>query len=594
MAKLTVKITNTGEEFEIFDVDLNQLTPRQLFAEMVRQGLLPAGPIAGHYTVLSKNEKIVDDGDLDIVFARLSFVDGDSIKIIIKASGASLDTTRGVSAMAGTTASRSLSVTGTATFSVPSSSTRPPYTYESMPFGFSTEEKIKRIVDERISILQLDQLWEEEQRIKSQIDRIRYELDKQKHLNTYCVKQEKHAFDELLFFIEQQTGTIGEKSRQKMHELLCNRLTMIRQSSSFLAGFYKTDEIKMIIELLGLLDSFAKEREEMLSNVQVLLQKEINVTEHKFAFKEDEANRGSERFLNNFLLDSEKKLEELISKKLRVEHELEKIKEVSRFDRVYSSVFAPAEMKRNSHMLVQVYLHLLEETEIVKELGREAQNNAERRGYIPLQCKLKEGDRVDILLNIYGETLLQSETKSIVWQGSFNKCSFDFFVSKDIVVGELSVVALLTVNGVPVGEMQFVTEIVDIARQLNTEIIAHKYSKGFISYSHQDEAKVKFLHEGLELGSVPHFFDRNYLKTGDVFPQVIKDYIDSADLFVLCWSENASKSEYVQKERLQAMGRAFPQIKPEKAAKLRIYPMSIEPHAELPSDMKEYYHFGVI
>lgn len=147
MAKLTVKITNTGEEFEIFDVDLNQLTPRQLFAEMVRQGLLPAGPIAGHYTVLSKNEKIVDDGDLDIVFARLSFVNGDSIKIVIKASGASFDTTRGVSVMAGTTASRSLSVTGTATFNVPSSSTRPPYTYESMPLGFSTEEKNKRIVD---------------------------------------------------------------------------------------------------------------------------------------------------------------------------------------------------------------------------------------------------------------------------------------------------------------------------------------------------------------------------------------------------------------------------------------------------------------
>lgn len=358
MAKLTVKITNTGEEFEIFDVDLNQLTPRQLFAEMVRQGLLPAGPIAGHYTVLSKNEKIVDDGDLDIVFARLSFVDGDSIKIVIKASGASLDTTREDSAMAGTTASRSLSVTGTVTFSVPSSSTRPPYTYESMPLGFSTEEKNKRIVDERISFLQLDQLWEEEQRIKSQIDRIRYELDEQKHLNTYCVKQEKHAFDELLFFIEQQTEAIGEKSRQKMHELLCNRLTMIRQSSSFLAGFYKTDEIKMIIELLGLLEYFAKEREEMLSNVQVLLQKEKNETEHQFAFKEDEANRGSERFLNNFLLDSEKRLEELKAKKLRVEHELEKIKEVSRFDRVYSSVFAPAEMKRNSHMLVQVYLHL--------------------------------------------------------------------------------------------------------------------------------------------------------------------------------------------------------------------------------------------
>lgn len=52
--------------------------------------------------------------------------------------------------------------------------------------------------------------------------------------------------------------------------------------------------------------------------------------------------------------------------------------------------------------------------------------------------------------------------------------------------------------------------------------------------------------------------------------------INSADLFILCWSENASKSEYVQKERLQALERAFPQVRPEKDAKLRIYPMSIE------------------
>ena len=201
---------------------------------------------------------------------------------------------------------------------------------------------------------------------------------------------------------------------------------------------------------------------------------------------------------------------------------------------------------------------------------------------------------MDVLLNIYGETLLMSNKKSIVWQGSFTKCSFDYFVSKDIDVDEMSCVVLLSVNGLPVGEMRFITKIIEAPRQLNPEIIAHKYSKVFISYSHQDESKVKFLHEGLELGAVPHFFDRKYLKAGDVFPQVIQDYINSADLFILCWSENASKSEYVQKERLQALERAFPQVQPEKDAKLRIYPMSIEPRAELPNDMKEYYHFGEI
>jgi len=197
-------------------------------------------------------------------------------------------------------------------------------------------------------------------------------------------------------------------------------------------------------------------------------------------------------------------------------------------------------------------------------------------------------------LNIYGETLLMSNKKSVVWQGSFTKCSFDYFVPKDVDADELSCVAMLTVNGVPVGEMRFITRIVAAPRQLNPEIIAHKYNKVFISYSHQDESKVKFLHEGLELGAVPHFFDRKYLKAGDVFPQVIQDYINSADLFILCWSENALKSEYVQKERLQALERAFPQVQPEQEAKLRIYPMSIEPRAELPRDMKDNYHFGEI
>ena len=270
-----------------------------------------------------------------------------------------------------------------------------------------------------------------------------------------------------------------------------------------------------------------------------------------------------------------------------------KEKQVTEYE-VYSSVFASAELRRKSHLLVQVYLHLFEETEEVKAMAQESDKNAERRDYIPLQCKLKKGDKVDVLLNIYGETLLTSDKKSVVWQGSFTKCSFDYFVPKDIDVDELSCVAILTVNGVPVGEMRFITKIVDAPRQLNPEIIAHKYSKVFISYSHQDESKVKFLHEGLELGAVPHFFDRKYLKAGDVFPQVIQDYINSADLFILCWSENASKSEYVQKERFQALERAFPQVKPEQEAKLRIYPMSIEPRAELPTDMKENYHFGEI
>ena len=64
--------------------------------------------------------------------------------------------------------------------------------------------------------------------------------------------------------------------------------------------------------------------------------------------------------------------------------------------------------------------------------------------------------------------------------------------------------------------------------------------------------------------------------------------------YVLILISKVSTYSVQDKERLQALERAYPQVQPEQAAKLRIYPMDIEPHAELPSDMKNYYHFGTL
>lgn len=261
---------------------------------------------------------------------------------------------------------------------------------------------------------------------------------------------------------------------------------------------------------------------------------------------------------------------------------------------VFSSVFAPAEVKRSSHMLVQVYLHLPKESESVQALAQETDKNAKRRDYIPLQCKLMKGDKVDILLNIYGEALMMSEKKSVVWQGSFTKCSFDFLVPKDLDIEELSCMAMLTVNGVPAGEMRFITKVVEKPRQLNPEIFSKQYQKIFISYAHQDEPKVEQMARAYKAQGVEYFFDRHYLQPGDIFPIKIREFIDSADLFILCWSANAANSDYVDLERKRALERAYPKIKPIEKAPLRIYPMSIEPRAELPSDMRDTYNFEII
>ena len=265
----------------------------------------------------------------------------------------------------------------------------------------------------------------------------------------------------------------------------------------------------------------------------------------------------------------------------------------NKYNEVYSSIFAPAEVKRESHLQVQVYLHLYEESEKIKSLAKESDKNAERRDYIPLSLKLKKGDKVDVEFNVYGETRLMSERKSTIWQGSFTKCSFDYFVPKDIDVDELSCEANLVVNEAMIGEMRFLTQIVEFPRNLNPEILSHRFNRIFISYAHQDAQQIKLLALAYKAQGVDYFYDRDSLAPGDVYEEKIFDYIDSSDLFVLCWSKNAAASDYVAKEKGRALLRAYPQLS-QRDATLKICPISIEPRADLPSDMKEVYNFEVI
>lgn len=261
---------------------------------------------------------------------------------------------------------------------------------------------------------------------------------------------------------------------------------------------------------------------------------------------------------------------------------------------VYGSIYAPSVVKRNSHMLAQVYLHLFEETETVKKLAQESHRHAERRDYIPLQCKLKKGDTVDVQLNISSNSPLFTEKKKIIWQGSFTKCSFDYFVPKNIDSFELICQALISANGSLIGEMRFATQVSEYQNELNPKIHTHSFNKIFISYAHEDELQVEPMARAYKAQGVDYFFDRHYLRPGDIFPLKIQEYIDTADLFVLCWSVNAQKSKYVELERKRALERASKKINSTNQAELFIYPISIKPRADLPDDMKDTYNFEIV
>ena len=258
---------------------------------------------------------------------------------------------------------------------------------------------------------------------------------------------------------------------------------------------------------------------------------------------------------------------------------------------VYSSIFGPAEVKKGTNMLVQVFLHTASNKGRVQIIASRADKNTERRGYTPLSCKMKKGDKADIEINIYDKKLIKSERKSIVWSGEFTQCSFRHFIDENIEAGNLYCEVNVYVNGVPVGCTSFLTDIVaHEARNIYAKQDAKRFEKIFVSYSHQDYDRVKYLVQGFRAQGIDYFFDRHNLRSGDVFSERIFEYIDKADLFMLCWSANAQKSEYVKKEIERALSHVYPQVARDSET-LKIRPISIEPRADLPSSMRDIYHF---
>lgn len=261
---------------------------------------------------------------------------------------------------------------------------------------------------------------------------------------------------------------------------------------------------------------------------------------------------------------------------------------------VNSSIFAPSEARCGDYMMVQVFLYQDGEEKAVFRKASEVDPTAQRRNYTPLNVMLKHGDIVKVMLAVTGTGVeIEEPAQELIWNGHYTDCQFGVFVTERFKASTLISTVTLSVNGVPAGRMMFKTTIVSQPRKLYAEIHCKTFNKIFISYSHKDEQRVKYIAEAYRAQRVDYFFDRHYLKGGDVYPVKIRKYINSADLFILCWSKNAAESEYVTLERHQALALAYPQVDIEKAT-IAIHPISIEPRAEYPEDMKEVYNFEEI
>ena len=256
---------------------------------------------------------------------------------------------------------------------------------------------------------------------------------------------------------------------------------------------------------------------------------------------------------------------------------------------VNASAYAPAEINPHKYFIVRIFIHRSEESSNIDQTVKDVDKSAVKKANKPLDIPVKNGDKITIQLSMSDGINIDETIQNFVWSGHYIECDFGCEVTNKNLYSVLGK-AIVAINNVPCGDLKFTIDVVPTeSSKVYAPVETHRYSKIFISYAHADYSQVRGIAEGCKMNGSDYFFDRHSLQAGDIFKDKILQYIDNADLFVLCWSKNAAESEWVQIERKHAL-----ELIDRGNHQLAIYPLSMPPEAPLPADMSDKYNFATL
>ena len=273
--------------------------------------------------------------------------------------------------------------------------------------------------------------------------------------------------------------------------------------------------------------------------------------------------------------------------------ELSTIDEGRPGDRVECSVHAPASAAPGSQFLVQAWIHTLAQTEEVGHLARALDSDAQLRAFRTLELRVPRETTLMIELRLPGG-IVDEPSQTVVWTGSPQAATFGVRLRADLtmpatLIGTVSVF----LDGVPIGHLKFKVAL-GAPGAGETELkpagaSAVRYQQAFVSYSSDDRQKVLPRVQMLEALGIRFFQDLLSLDSGERWEPELERQIDTCDLFLLFWSENAKSSEWVRREVLRAMQRkAGDDLRPPE-----IRPVILEgPPVPKPWDELRYLHFN--
>lgn len=156
------------------------------------------------------------------------------------------------------------------------------------------------------------------------------------------------------------------------------------------------------------------------------------------------------------------------------------------------------------------------------------------------------GTRVTVILESH--ELAWSDKEDRFWNGGYQTFTFAAPVPESLSVRQIRFRACVYLEDVLSCVLNLIVPV--SGTRAPVEVGRRDIRSAFISYSSMDRAQVASIVFGMKKvrPDMDIFFDVESLRSGTYWEKVLKEEIGKRDILYLCWSRNAKRSEYVERE----------------------------------------------
>jgi TIR domain len=219
-------------------------------------------------------------------------------------------------------------------------------------------------------------------------------------------------------------------------------------------------------------------------------------------------------------------------------------------DPVHFSVTSHSVVLPGTTFVINVWAHLEEQRKEVVLRAQEAADGIDVSVQSKGPARLGRGTVLLVRLQIE-DLVIEDQEDTILWEGSIGNATFSAQVPSTAQKGQRCGLAKVYVSNLEIAKIHFAVEMGDkTSKQGRLRAQEKLHRTAFASYANEDRDAVLARIQGIQKAA-PHldvFLDVLKLRSGEDWEKRLWKEIPATDIFYLFWSEDASHSDWVEKE----------------------------------------------